>query len=84
MVTAVEHKAEDTSAVHPMWTAIYHDRDTDRLFLWYDTGRLESKVISNTFYTPYRGEFNSIPCGMRDIYGKEMYSVTCKSKVGPE
>ena len=82
MALALEdNKVVDSQEVHPMWTAIYHDRETDQLFLWYDTGKLETKVITNTFYTPNRGEYNSIPCGMKDIYGREMYSVTCKSKV---
>ena len=73
MALALEdNKVVDSQEVHPMWTAIYHDRETDQLFLWYDTGKLETKVITNTFYTPNRGEYNSIPCGMKDIYGREM------------
>lgn len=70
--------------VYPMWTAIYHDPDSDQLFLWYDTGKLDTKVITNTFYTPNRGEYSSVPCGMKDIYGREMYSVTCHSNIERE
>ena len=58
-----------------MWSAIYHDRDTDSLFLWYDDGTMEQKRIVNTFYTPNRGEFGAMQCGMKDIYGREMYAV---------
>lgn len=61
--------------VYPMWTAIYHDRDTDKLFLWYDDGTMETRKIVNTFYTPKMGEYNAIPSGMVDIYGRPMYSV---------
>ena len=58
-----------------MWSAIYHDRDTDNLFLWYDDGTMEQTRIVNTFYTPNRGELGAVPCGMKDIYGREMYAV---------
>ena len=66
---------EEDSGVHRMWSAIYHDRDTDSLFLWYDDGTMEQKRIVNTFYTPNRGEFGAMQCGMKDIYGREMYAV---------
>jgi len=80
----VEQRAVGTATVlsgkeepqqYRMWSAIYHDRDTDNLFLWYDDGTLEQKRIVNTFYTPNRGEFGAMPCGMKDIYGREMYAV---------
>ena len=67
--------APATAGEHRMWSAIYHDRDTDNLFLWYDDGTMEQKRIVNTFYTPNRGEFGAMPCGMKDIYGREMYAV---------
>ena len=67
--------APATPVAPKMWTAIYHDTDTDNLFLWYDDGTTEQKRIVNTFYTPTRGEFGAIPCGMKDIYGRDMYEV---------
>ena len=65
----------DKTAENRMWSAIYHDRDTDNLFLWYDDGTMEQTRIVNTFYTPNRGEFGAVPCGMKDIYGREMYEL---------
>lgn len=66
---------DDKPVNYRMWSAIYHDRDTDNLFLWYDDGSMEQTRIVNTFYTPNRGEFGAMPCGMHDIYGREMYAV---------
>ena len=71
MVAPDKTKSEE----HRMWSAIYHDRDTDNLFLWYDDGTMEQKRIVNTFYTPNRGEFGAMPCGYKDIYGREMYAI---------
>ena len=73
--TATVLSGKDEPQQYRMWSAIYHDRDTDNLFLWYDDGTLEQKRIVNTFYTPNRGEFGAMPCGMKDIYGREMYAV---------
>lgn len=60
---------------YPMWEAIYHDTDTDKMYLWYDNGKMDVFKTSNIFYTPIKGQFGAQPCGMVDIYGKEMYSV---------
>lgn len=67
------YSAKEPPKQYRMWSAIYHDRDTDNLFLWYDDGTMEQQRIVNTFYTPNRGQYGAIPCGMTDIYGKPMY-----------
>ena len=60
----------------PMYTAIHHDRNAGLMFVWYADGSRQAYTVSHNFYTPNRGEYGSMPCGMRDIYGKEMFRVT--------
>lgn len=67
--------SEAKANAHPMWEAIYHDANRDRMFLWYDDGTMDILDTVNTFYTPIKGQFGSRPCGMVDIYGNEVYEV---------
>ena len=56
-----------------MYTAIHHDRQNNLMFLWYEDGSRQAYKVKHRFYTPNLGEYDSVPSGMRDIYGKEMY-----------
>ena len=58
---------------NPMYTAIHHDRQNNLMFLWYEDGSRQAYKVKHRFYTPNLGEYDSVPSGMRDIYGKEMY-----------
>lgn len=68
-------EASTTEQNYKMWSSIYHDRDSDNVFLWYDDGTMETTRITNTFYTPRMGEYGAMKCGMRNIYGQEMFAV---------
>lgn len=70
----------ETLAAPKMWDAIYHDTDKDRMFLWYTDGTMDILDTVNTFYTPNINEFGAKPCGMVDIYGREMYRAVAKTK----
>lgn len=63
-----------------MWTSIHHDRKSDRVFVWYTDGKRLSYPVKHRFFTPTRGEYNSYPCGMKDIYGNDMYEVITDGK----
>lgn len=65
---------------HKMWEAIYHDVDRDRMFLWYVDGSMDILDTVNTFYTPNQGEYGAKPCGMVDIYGREMFRAHARTK----
>lgn len=59
----------------PMYTHVHHDRRNEFVFIWYADGNIDAFKTQSIFYTPNLGEYGSVPCGMRDIYGKEMYRV---------
>lgn len=59
----------------PMYTAIHHDRRNGFVFVWYADGTKNAFRVQHRFFTHNRGEYGASPCGMRDIYGKEMYEV---------
>lgn len=67
----------------PMYTAIHYDKRNGYMFTWYADGTANAYKVQHTFYTPNRlsNEYNAMPCGMRDIYGKEMYQVTVPEKM---
>ena len=56
-----------------MYTAIHHDRQNNLMFLWYEDGSRQAYKVKHRFFTPNYGEYGSTPCGMKDIYGKEMF-----------
>lgn len=58
-----------------MYRAIHHDTKSGLVFVWYIDGTEEAFRVQHTSYTPRLGEYGSQPCGMRDIYGKEMYRI---------
>jgi len=63
-----------------MYSAIHHDQNNAKMFVWYNDG---SRMVYNTkhkFYTPNQGEYGARPCGMSDIYGKEMFEVIVDGK----
>jgi DNA polymerase elongation subunit (family B) len=70
-----------TTNAPPMYTAIHHDRRNGLIFRWYGKDSEGNKTepladrVNHRFFTPNAGEYGAIPCGMKDIYGKEMYSV---------
>lgn len=64
----------------PMWSSIHHDRNNDRMFVWYTNGDRKAYNVKHRFYTPNRGEFGSYSTGMKDIYGKDMYEVIVDGK----
>jgi len=66
--------------VLPMWSAIHHDNRSGRVFVWYTNGDRLSYKVKHRSYTPHRGEYGSQPCGMKDIYGKEMYEIIVDGK----
>ena len=59
----------------PMYRAIHHDRRNKLMFVWYTDGSRMAYEVHHRFFTPNRGEYGAMPCGMKDIYGKEMYEV---------
>lgn len=65
-----------TTSNIPMYTAAHHDRRNGMMFVWYADGSRQGYRVAHNFYTPNRGEYNSMPCGMRDIYGREMFLAT--------
>src|SRR5574344_1993264 len=57
----------------PMWESIYPDQKTDTMFVMYADGTNDVSHVNHVFYTPVCGQYGSRPCGMHDIYGKEMF-----------
>lgn len=60
-------------ASKPMYTAIHHDRQSNRMFVWYTDGTKQAYNVKHRFFTPNYGEYDSSPCGMHDINGKEVF-----------
>lgn len=63
-----------------MWSSIHHDRNSGNVFVWYTDGSRYKYPVKHRFFTPNRGEYGAYPCGMKDIYGKEMYEVIVDGK----
>lgn len=63
----------------PMWKAIYHDVDDDRMFIWYVNGQMDAIKVEHEFYTNVEGEYGAVPCGMKNIWDQEMYKATVKA-----
>lgn len=64
----------------PMWESIYHDQKTDTMFVMYADGTSDVSHVNHVFYTPACGQYGSRPCGMHDIYGKEMFEVVASGE----
>ena len=60
----------------PMYTSIHHDHKTDMVYVWHVDGTRKQYKTKHTLYTPNRGEYGSMPCGMTDIYGKPVYAIS--------
>lgn len=56
-----------------MWESIYHDKESDRMFVWYVDGEMVGYKIRHRAYTSKLGEYNSKECGMKDIFGNPVY-----------
>lgn len=68
----------------PMWSSIHHDRNSDKMFVWYTNGDRRAYNVKHRFYTPNRGEFGSYATGMKDIYGRDMYEAIVDGKTEQE
>jgi len=55
---------ENDTTENPMYTAVHYDRFNELMFLWLADGRREVKRIKHRFYTPVRGQYGAMPCGM--------------------
>lgn len=56
-----------------MYTAVHYDRFNELMFYWLSDGTRDAKQVKHRFYSPMRGHYGSRPCGMTDIYGREMF-----------
>lgn len=56
-----------------MWESIYHDVETDTMFIWYVDGERKGYHVTHRAYTNRPGEYNAKPCGMKDIFGNEVF-----------
>ena len=63
-----------------MYSAVHHDRNNDLIFVWYNDGSRMAYKTKHKLYTPNQGEYGSRPCGMKDIYGKDMFEVIVDGK----
>ena len=59
-----------------MWRSVFHDQENDRMFIWYVDGTMDALPVDYEFYTPKQGEFGAVPCGMKNIWGQDMYRAT--------
>jgi DNA polymerase elongation subunit (family B) len=70
----------ETQPVKPMWSAIHHDQNSGHVFVWYTDGKRYKYPVKHRFFTPDRNQYGSYPCGMKDIYGNDMYEVIVSGK----
>lgn len=61
------------SKTKPMWECIYHDKKSDQMFMWYVDGKKEILPVRHRSYTNRKGEFGAVECGMKDIFGNDVY-----------
>lgn len=71
-----ETVAEENKNVRPMWRSVFHDQENDRMFIWYVDGTMDALPVEYEFYTPNRGEYGAVPCGMKNIWGQDMFRAT--------
>ncbi len=58
-----------------MWRSIFHDTENDRMYVWYTDGTMDAVPSVHEFYTDKQGEYGAKPCGMRDIWDREVFKV---------
>jgi DNA polymerase elongation subunit (family B) len=63
-----------------MYSALHYDRYSGKMFYWLTDGTKNVQAVKHRFYTPIRGQYNALPCGMTDIYGREVYEVITDGK----
>lgn len=63
-----------TQKNNPLYSHVYHDARTDKVYVWYEDGTRKSYNTTHRFYTPIRGEYESMDCGMKDIFGNPVYA----------
>lgn len=56
-----------------MWSTIYHDTTNDKMYLWYVDGTTDVLPVRHRSYTNRLGEFGAVECGMKDIFGNDVY-----------
>lgn len=66
----------------PMYRAVYHDTDDDRMFIWYVDGTMDTVKVKHEFYTTIQGEYGAKPCGMKNIWDEDVYKVVMEPKDG--
>lgn len=67
---------EEVKPKRPMWRSIFHDTETDRMYVWYTDGSMDAVPSIHEFYTSNKGEYGAKPCGMKDIWDRDVYKVT--------
>ena len=77
-----ETVTEAKTPVRPMWRSVYHDQDADRMYIWYVDGTMDALPVEHEFYTPKQGEYGAVPCGMKNIWGQDMFKVTVQPMNG--
>ena len=73
--TMAQITPEEAKPKRPMWRSIYHDTENDRMYVWYTDGTMDAVPSVHEFYTDKQGEYGAKPCGMRDIWDREVYKV---------
>ena len=56
-----------------MWSTIYHDTANDKMYMWYVDGTSDVLPVRHRSYTNRLGEFGAVECGMKDIFGNDVY-----------
>ena len=56
-----------------MWSTIYHDTANDQMYMWYVDGTIEVLSVRHRSYTNRLGEYGAVECGMKDIFGNDVY-----------
>jgi DNA polymerase elongation subunit (family B) len=66
---------EEAKPKRPMWRSIFHDTENDRMYVWYTDGTMDAVPSVHEFYTDKQGEYGAKPCGMKDIWDRDVYKV---------
>ena len=69
---------EEAKPKRAMWRSIFHDTDNDRMYIWYTDGTMDALPSVHEFYTNNQGEYGAKPCGMKDIWDRDVYKVEVK------
>ncbi len=71
-----------TKNVRPMYRSVYHDTANDRMYIWYVDGSFDAVPVKHQFYTTQKGQYDAIECGMKNIWGEEVYRVDVPKRSG--